>query len=113
MFQRSRQARRRDGGFTLLEPLLGILIIGALSGATAIAVDKITTGAKVAACQSDKKAVEMAAQGYHLINEMVWAPDIPTLVSAGYLDKAPSTTNGYTITYNGTTGAVTATGVCS
>jgi prepilin-type N-terminal cleavage/methylation domain-containing protein len=113
MRQRIRAARHNDGGFTLLELLIVIVILGVLSGIVVFAVSAFNNDGKAAACKADKKNVEVAAEAYYAKNASTWAATMAGLVSAGYLKEAPSTTNGYTINYDGTTGAVTATGACT
>jgi prepilin-type N-terminal cleavage/methylation domain-containing protein len=113
VLQRLRHARSRDAGFTLIEPLVGLLAVGVLSGAAVAVYESVTTATQSAACQAAKQSVEQAAQGYYHINNSTWALDISALVDAGYLDKPPSTSDGYLISYDGTTGTVTALGACS
>jgi len=108
-----RQLRRSDSGFTLIELLIVIVILGVLSGIVVFAVGAFNNDGKAVACKADKKNVEIASEAYYAKNNSTWAASIAALVTAGYLKEAPSTTNGYTISYDAATGAVTATGACT
>ena len=101
-----------DEGFTLIELLIVIVILGVLAGIVVFAVGGINDTSKVSACKADVKTVETAVEAYYAnASPHAYAADIPALVTAKFLKEAPSTTNGYTVTYNNTTGAVTATGL--
>jgi general secretion pathway protein G len=121
--QRLREARRKEGGFTLIELLIVIVILGVLAGIVVIAVGAFNERGEVAACKSDKKAVEVAIEAYRaktgayptgansdarfakLLN-----PDGVATTADGYLREAPSSTK-YTITLPDDQGTVTASGV--
>jgi prepilin-type N-terminal cleavage/methylation domain-containing protein len=113
MRQRIMAARQHDSGFTLIELLIVIVILGVLSGIVVFAVQAFNNDGKAAACKADKKNVEIAAEAYYAKNGSTWATDIAALVTAGYLKEAPNGAGAYTINYNNTTGAVTATGACT
>ena len=113
MRQRIRAVRENESGFTLIELLIVIVILGVLSGIVVFAVGAFNDDGKAAACKADKKNVEIAAEAYYAKNNSTWAADLNALVTAKYLKEVPPTTNGYTITYNGGTGAVTAAGACT
>ena len=103
---------RSDEGFTLIELLIVIVILGVLAGIVVFAVGGINDTSKVSACKSDVKTVETAAEAYYAgTSPHTYAADINALVTAKILREAPSTTNGYTVTYNSTTGVVSATGL--
>ncbi|MBM7865099.1 type II secretion system protein [Lentzea nigeriaca] len=107
-----RAVGRTEDGFTLIELLIVIVILGVLAGVTVFAVQAFNKEGQTAACKADKKNVEVAAEAY-LAKNGTKAADIAALVAANYLKELPSTGNGYTITYDGTTGVVTATGACT
>jgi prepilin-type N-terminal cleavage/methylation domain-containing protein len=113
MLNRLRAICRHDNGFTIVEPLLAVVILGTLSGIAATAVSGSAERADAAACKLDKKSVEDAATAYHATNG-TYAPSIDALVTADFLRDAPTTSNGYTITYDssGTIG-VAPGGPCS
>jgi len=114
MLQKIRAAKENESGFTLIELLIVIVILGVLAGIVVFSVGGITDNSKASACKSDAKNVEIASEAYYTQQTPhAYAASIDALVNAKLLREPPSTTNGYVIAYNGTTGAVTATGACS
>lgn len=125
MLERIREARKNESGFTLIELLIVIVILGVLAGIVVFAVSAFNNDGKASACKADAKNVEIAAEAYYAKNNTgATAIDdathtATTLVGAGYLKEAPSSTNGYTIVFtpasplNSGAGAVTTTGTCS
>ena len=107
---------RHNEGFTLIELLIVIVILGVLAGIVVFAVGGINDSSKVSACKSDVKTVETAAEAYYAqASPHAYAGTIAALVTANILKEAPSTTNGYTVTYavtaaTGTTPASVAVG---
>jgi prepilin-type N-terminal cleavage/methylation domain-containing protein len=114
VLQRLRELRENnDGGFTLIELLVTVIILGVLAGIVVFSVSKFNDDGKAAACKADAKNVEIAAEAHYAkSNPHAWAADINALVTAGYLKEAPSSSD-YTISFNSTTGKVTATGACT
>jgi general secretion pathway protein G len=110
MLEQLRKAREEESGFTLIELLIVIVILGVLAGIVVFAVGGITDRGNVSACKSDVKTVEVASEAYFAKNGS-YAADMPALVTAKLLREVPSTTNGYTVTYNATGGVVGATGL--
>jgi general secretion pathway protein G len=116
MLQNIREARKNESGFTLIELLIVIVILGVLAAIVVFAVGGINDTSKKSACQADYKNVEIAAEAYYANGNPthVYAASIAALVTAKFLREPPTTTNGYTITYDGPpTGAVHATGACT
>jgi prepilin-type N-terminal cleavage/methylation domain-containing protein len=108
MRQRIRAIRaQRDGGFTLIELLITILILGVLAGIVVFSVQAFNNDGALAACKTEKKAVEVAAEAFYAKNNKTWPANVAELVTKEYLNEAPSAT----ITIDSTTGAVTASGV--
>jgi prepilin-type N-terminal cleavage/methylation domain-containing protein len=119
MRQRIRALRASENGFTLTELLIVIVILGVLTGVVVIAVGAFTDRGETAACKSDKKSVETAAEAYRAkvghypdatsnpgrLDQLV-APPAPATSGAGYLRETPNT-DKYVITLN-EDGSVTA-----
>ena len=101
-----------ESGFTLVELLVVIVILGILSAVAVFAVGGITDKGKASACLADVKSVETASEAYYAKNS-AYAADVAALVTAKFLRQAPVTTNGYTVNYTAATGAVTSTPACS
>jgi prepilin-type N-terminal cleavage/methylation domain-containing protein len=58
------QAEKQDQGFTLVELLIVIVILGILATVTVFAVRGITTQGQDSACAADQKTLEVAAEAY-------------------------------------------------
>jgi prepilin-type N-terminal cleavage/methylation domain-containing protein len=119
MINPASQEGNSDDGFTLVEMLIVIVILGILAGIVVFAVGGITDRGNASACKSDIKSVEVASEAYFAKNG-AYATAIDnathgpkTLVGAGLLREVPPTNNGYTISYNAKSGAVSATGACT
>ena len=100
-FERHReiQERRKSGeaelGFTLIELLIVIVVLGILAAIVVFSLTGVSGQSKQAACTSDAKSVEIAADAYQAKND-TYATSVSALVPT-YLHTAPGTTNGYTI----------------
>ena len=55
---------KQDKGFTLVELLIVIVILGILATVTVFAVTGITNKGKTSACQSDAKTIQTAEEAY-------------------------------------------------
>ena len=77
------EEKKQDKGFTLVELLIVIVILGILATVTVFAVRGITDQGKKSTCDSDKKTLEVAVEAYYA----KWNVD-PTeaqLVSGGFI----------------------------
>ena len=101
-----------EQGFTLVELLIVIVILGILAGIVVFAVGNLTQDASKNACQTEASTVEGAFQAYKAHNKGA-APSgadaaavITTLKGNGgggpYLTKQPSTFDGAASPANGT-----------
>ncbi len=85
---------KKDKGFTLVELLIVIVILGILATVTVFAVRGITDKGQTSACQADKKTLETATEAYFAQNGGTAIPGssaLATLVTAGFLRSAPTT----------------------
>lgn len=97
MLQRIRDLKQQEGGFTLIELLIVIVILGILAAIVVFSVAGISDRGTKAACQADKKSVEVATEAFYAKNAaypanvtaLTVAPDI-------FLHSVPSTVH-YTI----------------
>ena len=68
-----------EEGFTLVELLIVVVVLGILAAVTVFGLSGTTATSYRAACNSDARSVEIAAEAYHANNSPNWPPDIPTL----------------------------------
>jgi general secretion pathway protein G len=78
------EAEKQDKGFTLVELLIVIVILGILATVTVFAVTGITGRGKESACQSDAKTIQTALEAYNA-NEGAYTNSQPALVDAGLM----------------------------
>ena len=97
-----------DSGFTLVELLIVIVVLGILSGIVVFGVGRFRSDATASACKADKATVNVAADAYDAATG-AFPVSIDALVSAQYLKSAPA--NG-TYAFNGTSKTVTRTPDC-
>lgn len=75
---------KQDKGFTLVELLIVIVILGILATVTVFAVTGITNKGKTSACQSDAKTLQTAEEAYSA-NTGAYTANQQDLVDAGLM----------------------------
>lgn len=100
MFQRYRDIQERrhsfdaaESGFTLIELLIVIVVLGILAAIVVFSLTGVTGQSKQAACSTDGKTIEVAADAYQAYYGSY--PTDSTVLSGSYLQTWP-TPNGYT-----------------
>ena len=79
------ETQKSDKGFTLVELLIVIVILGILATVTVFAVRGITDQGKTSACKSDQKTLQTALETYYAQNGSASVPNEAALVTAGFL----------------------------
>lgn len=97
--KRIRRLRSQDEGFTLIELLMVIIILAILATVVVFSVTGITNNGEVAACQSQLKTINTAAESY-FAQDSAPAAGLSALVQQGFLhaDTNFTTTMGNSVT---------------
>jgi general secretion pathway protein G len=107
--ERRKSDEASEYGFTLIELLIVIIVIGILAAIVVFSLTGVSGQSKTAACTSDAKSVEIAADAWQTKNSTD-TETIGSLVTGGYLKTAPVTTNGYVISLSSGTVMVAVNG---
>ncbi len=82
--------KKNDEGFTLVELLIVIVILGILATVVVFAVQGITDTGQENACEVGRRTVETAVEAYYAQNQD-WPTSIADLTGAnGYLRDTPT-----------------------
>ncbi len=99
-----------DKGFTLVELLIVIVVLGILSGIVVFGVGQFRGDAQAAACKADLATISIAADAFSARDPAAAYPtSVAQLVAGGYLKSAPV---GGTYTFSESTRTVTRAPVC-
>lgn len=80
---------KQDKGFTLVELLIVIVILGILATVTVFAVRGITETSQENACDVELRALETAVEAYYVDNDQVFPTSLADLESGGYVKTTP------------------------
>ena len=83
------ESKKSDRGFTLVELLIVIVILGILATVTVFAVRGITDQGKTSACKADQNTLQTALETYYAKNGNTTVPDEAALQTAGFI-RGPS-----------------------
>lgn len=89
MEQRELTTEKQDKGFTLVELLIVVVILGILATVVVFSVRGITNDAAVSSCAADERTLQTAIEAYAAENTGDLPPDQDALVDGEYL-QAPS-----------------------
>jgi prepilin-type N-terminal cleavage/methylation domain-containing protein len=98
--QQRLEARRNENGFTLIEMLIVIVVLGILASIVVFGVAKFRDDAADAACAADLKTVSVAVDAY--MAQQTGTPAVADLVSKKYLKAAPTNIGTVTVATDGT-----------
>ncbi len=91
-----------EKGFTLVELLIVIVILGILAGIVVFAVGNLTSNAKTNACATEKSTIVTAAEAFKA-NSGAYPANMAALTTAGLLKTTPAS---YTIDGSGNVTAI-------
>jgi general secretion pathway protein G len=85
------RSRRRNAGFTFIEVMIVVVVLGILATVVIFSLGNVTASAAVSACQTDVKTVLTAVQAYEAQNQGA-VPDATALTTgtSPYLQSFPS-----------------------
>jgi len=102
---------KQDKGFTLVELLIVIVILGILATVTVFAVRGITARSQTNACQVERRALETAVEAFFVDSGTQTFPTTLGALVPNFIKADPNPTGPTAIVtwnYDNSTGAVTA-----
>ena len=85
----------RQAGFTILELLLIVAIVGILAVVLVPRISEFYASAEVAGANQEVFNIEKAAMAYYGNTTGTWPPDSDTLFTQGYLNKEANVDYGF------------------
>lgn len=109
MHRKFEELRAKQAGFTLVELLIVITILGVLAAIVVFSVRGINNQSGTTACASDVATVDSALEAYYASNKS-YPASLPALwTGASPLLKSSPVFNGGTPVYNSVSGTITIT----
>lgn len=91
--------KRRDDGFTLVEILIAIVVVGVLAAVAIVGINSLTETGSNTACTASGDAANASAASYFAANANVWPTTIKQMVDGGqYVAPAGATYSGASMT---------------
>ena len=88
IIEETTEVEEKDQGFTLVELLIVIVILGILATIVVFAVRGITDQGQQSSCKATAKTYEVAIEAYYAQNGVAGGhPDGPRLETAGFIRK--------------------------
>lgn len=102
---------RRDQGFTLVEILIAIVVVGVLAAVAIVGINSLTKTGSDSACTTSKDAASASAAAYFAANGNVWPTSIEQMVDGGqYIPPSDADVSGATMTVGSWTLTLTSGG---
>jgi len=103
-------SHERDGGFTLIELMIVIVVLGLVAATVLFAAGGVSDRGVRSVCETNRKQVENAEAAFY--SQFASYTTIPDLVTRRLLRQAPASSD-YSFEVDLATGDVTSTPACS